>query len=339
MTTNSNNTTDDTLQPTDFSRLSTSLADTAERAAGGVVGVSGPRRISGTVIGAEQILTIAHALHADEVKVHTNDGRELSASVLGRDPQSDLALLSVPGLNGSVPASAATPRVGELLLALGRPGSVQAGGVQASLGMAGLPAPASGWLATGAAPFRGVSGGPLLNAHGQLLGILNAGAVRGQLLAIPVAEAMRVAGVLADKGHMPQGYLGVGTQPLHLPAQGAADGRGPEAEAQSGPRGRGGWNRGDWNRGGEGRGGWNRGGWGRGNGGRLGLTVVRVEDGSPAAAAGLTLGDILLKLNGEALHHPGALHQDVRRRAGETVTLSVLRGGQEQTVSVTLGER
>ncbi|ULH17118.1 S1C family serine protease (plasmid) [Deinococcus sp. KNUC1210] len=294
----------------EFARLSAALADTAERASAGVVTVLAHRRISGTVIGAQQVLTIAHALHGDELTIRTQDGRELSASVTGRDPVSDLALLTVPDLNGSTPSTAAPTRVGELLLALGRPDTLQA-----SLGMAGQPAPAAGWLATGAQPFRGVSGGMLLDAQGALLGILNAGAMRGQLLAVPVETALKIAGVLAEKGHLPQGFLGVGTQPVHFPAE--ADTQGAARQEGQGRRGRG----------------------GRGRWGRLGLTVVRVEDGSPAQTAGLKVGDVLLALDGAALRHPGALHEDIRRRAGETVMLSVLRGGEEQEVSVTLGER
>ncbi|GGR08046.1 S1C family serine protease [Deinococcus ruber] len=304
----SNNEPSSTDTTQDFARLSAALADTAERASAGVVTVLGYRRISGTVIGAQQVLTIAHALHGDELTVRTHDGRELSASVTGRDPVSDLALLTVPDLNGSTPSTAAPMRVGELLLALGRPDALQA-----SLGMAGQPTPATGWLATGAQPFRGVSGGMLLSAQGALLGILNAGAMRGQLLAVPAETALKIAGVLAEKGHLPQGFLGVGTQPVHFPADADSQSSAP----QEGRRGRG----------------------GRGRWGRLGLTVVRVEDSSPAQTAGLKVGDVLLALDGAALRHPGALHEDIRRRAGETVTLRVLRGGEEQELSVTLGER
>ena len=307
-------TNDNSSGSSDFARLSDALADTASQVAGNLVTVLGYRPISGTVIGEQQVLTIAHALHGDEVKIRTHDGRELSAAVSGRDPASDLALLTVPELKGSAPALASAPRVGELLLALGRPAALQA-----SLGMAGQPAPTSeggasgsGWIASGAQPFRGVSGGALLDARGALVGILNAGAVRGQLLAVSAELALKIAGVLAEKGRVPQGFLGVGTQPVHFPeAQ-------PEDTApQEGRRGRA----------------------GRGRWGRLGLTVVRVEDGSPAQAAGLKVGDVLLALNGAALRRPWALHEDIRRRAGETVTLRVLRGGDEQDVSVVLGER
>ncbi|WP_425145005.1 S1C family serine protease [Deinococcus sp.] len=279
----------------DFARLSTALADTAASASARVVTVLAHRPISGTVTGQGQVLTIAHALHGDEVQVRTDDDRLLSASVAGRDPVSDLALLSVPDLGGSAPEAAPTPRTAELLLALGRPGQLQA-----SLGMFGQVAPVSGWLASGAAPFRGVSGGALLDAQGRLLGILNAGMVRGQLLALPLAAAVKVAGILAERGRVPQGYLGVGTQPVRFPS----------AEAGSG-RGR----------------------------GRLGLTVVRIEEGSPAQAAGLKVGDVLLALNGEALKHPAALHEEIRRRAGEQADLNVLRGGEELTLAVMLGER
>lgn len=82
-----------------------------------------------------------------------------------------------------------------------------------------------------------------------------------------------------------------------------------------------------------------RGPWGRMRGGRFGLTVVQVEDGSPAAGAGLKIGDILLALDGEGIRHPRELLGRVRDRAGESLTLRVLRGGEEQDVTLTVGER
>lgn len=69
------------------------------------------------------------------------------------------------------------------------------------------------------------------------------------------------------------------------------------------------------------------------------MTVVQVEAGSPAATAGLLVGDVLLALDGHSVRHPGELLERVRERAGETLTVRVLRGGQETDLAVLVGER
>ncbi|WP_295823544.1 trypsin-like peptidase domain-containing protein [uncultured Deinococcus sp.] len=323
---------------TTFSDLSTSLADAVDATASSLVSVRGGPPISGSVIGAGLVLTVAHVLHADDVTVVTATGQNLAATVAGRDPTTDLALLRVPGLDVPALSAGGPVRVGELLLAVGRP----AHGVQATLGFMerGAPAggPGRGWLPSGAAPFRGVSGGALVDARGGLVGILNAGVSRGDLLAVPADRALKVAGLLDAAGRVPRGYLGLSTQPVRFPGESGEDAAADPRRGGPHLHGRGGWGGREWGgRGPDGRG---RGGphWGRG-GGRLGLTVVQVEQDSPAGSAGVKVGDILLALDGEMIRHPRELLDRVRDRAGEPVTLRVLRGGEEQDVAVTVGER
>lgn len=374
---------------TNFSDLSNQLADAVENASKSIVTVQVQRPISGTVIGDDLILTVAHVLHSDELTVTTPDGRELTATVAGRDPSSDLALLRAEGLNLPALSASAGTRVGELLLAVGRPQR----GVQATLGLLEHAGNKRGWMNSGAAPFPGVSGGALLDARGGLVGLLNAGARRGSLLAVSAERALKVAGLLGQTGRVPRGYLGIGTQPVHFPEPqpetpdteaettteqghdrhddrqmwgkpGAEWGwgeRGPRGPKQRGRergegRGRGGHERGhERGRGfgpaGFGRGGFDprqfdprfdprgRGGFGPHRTGRLGLTIVQVEPDSPAAAAGLKVGDVLLALDGEGVRHPAELLERVRERAGETLLARILRGGEEQDLSVTIGER
>lgn len=319
---------------TNFSELSSQIADAVQQAAASVVTVHGARPISGTVVGPEAVLTVAHVLHADELSVRTPDGGTLAATVVGRDPGSNLALLKVPGLSVPPLAPSTGTRVGELLLAVGRP----AHGVQATLGLLERPALTGGWLTTGASPFPGVSGGALVDARGGLVGVLNAGEMRGTLLAVPGERARRVADLLGTTGRVPRGYLGVATQPVHLPEGRGAQEANPddrgrdrrEWSGERGPRGR------DF----AGRGPGGRGRWGRGGPhGRLGLTVVQVEEGSPAEQAGLRVGDILLAFGGEGVRHPRELLERVRDLAGQTVTARVLRGGEETDVTLTVGER
>ncbi|WP_394649100.1 S1C family serine protease [uncultured Deinococcus sp.] len=366
---------------TNLSEFSSQLADTVEAAAASLVTVHAMRPISGSVVGEDLILTVAHVLHGDEVTVGTPDGRRLGASVVGRDPGSDLALLRVEGLNLPALGTGPAPRVGELLLAVGRPER----GPQASLGLVRHAGTERGWLPAGAEPFPGISGGALVDVRGALVGVLNAGTPRRGLLAVPAARALKVADLLAQTGRVPRGYLGLATQPVVLPGPAQADtaqadmgqsdteqdgaqhgrhnpedGRGPRGLWERGPwggpgpRGGGPWGKhGPWNREdgdprmtGRGRGRDERGrpgGWGRGTpwpeGTRLGLTAVQVEAGSPTAQAGLKIGDILLSLDGEGLRHPRELMERVQGRAGETLTARILRGGEEQDVTLTIGER
>ncbi|MDB5045671.1 MAG: peptidase and chymotrypsin/Hap [Deinococcus sp.] len=348
----------DDMNFSDMSKISESLADAAQTAGQYVVTVltGGPATVSGTVIADGQVLTAAHVLHGDEVKVRTADGRELTATVAGRDPSTDLALLRVEGLTMPAVTASNGTRVGELLLAVGRPMH----GLQVTLGLMERAAPPErgplrGWLDAGAAPFRGVTGGALVDARGGLVGILNAGVSRGTLLAVPAARALRVAELLNTAGRVPRGYLGLATQPVHFPesqqpgtqAEAGSDAPKPEergGRGEHGPRratGRGERGGPMWEGRRDGRG-WNgRGGpgWGGPQRGRVGLTVVQVEAGSPAATAGLLVGDVLLALDGQAVRHPGELLERVRERAGEPLAVLVLRGGQETDVTVTVGER
>lgn len=308
------------LGMTNFPELSGQMADTVEAAAASVLTVHGARPVSGTVVGAEQVLTAAHVIPTDEVTVRTPDGRELTGVVAGRDPSSDLALVRVEGLGMPALAPGGGLRVGELLLAVGRPPH----GVQAALGLLERAAPERGWLPSGAAPFRGVSGGALVDARGGLVGVLNAGIRRGTLLAVPAVRALQVAQLLASTGRVPRGFLGVATQPVLFPDMGGADEAEAQRERPEGPGRRGRW------------GGRDRAGMGPG---RVGLTAVQIEDGSPAQRAGLRVGDVLLALDGDLIRHPRELLDRVRERAGQGVTLRVLRGGEESDVALTVGER
>ena len=328
-----------TFSEVSFSGVSTGLADVVERTAQSVVTVLAHRPVSGTVVAEGLILTAAHVLHADEVPVSAPDGRTLTARVVGRDPASDLALLKVDDLNAAPLRASAGQRVGELLVAVGRPGP----GVQAALGLFNPPQRGwlGGWLDSGAPPFRGVSGGALVDAGGGLVGLLNAGLSRGSLLAVPAERALKVAHLLSTSGRVPRGFLGVATQPIHFPDDRSEPGRGerrpPEHREHGEHRGHGrrgqGW--------GPGLGGnrrreaWER----RGRGGRLGLTIVSVEAGSPAAQAGLKVGDVLLALDGQPVRHPQELLRTVHERAGAEVTARILRGGEEQDVPLSIGER
>lgn len=213
--------------PTDLSlsAFSTALADLVDRVSPAVVQVraGGARPTTGTVVGEGRILVVDHTIAEDEgLVVRTADGRDVRAEVAGHDPSTDLALLSAPGLGALPLAAAAAPRVGALSLALGRSPSgrlVAGAGIISTVGAtlhSGRGPRVEGLIVTHAGPFRGFSGGAVVDTDGRLIGIGNAGLVRGTGLVIPIATAARVAEALGAHGRVMRAYLGVTGQPVRL---------------------------------------------------------------------------------------------------------------------------
>ena len=294
-----------------FVSLSDAMAEAVEKAARSTVLVDGRRRIpsSGILYASGLVLTADHAVEKDEdITIGLPDGGEGKAVVAGRDPGSDLALLRLDGGAGSqaeVAGNAA--RVGQLVLALGRPTME---GVQASLGVVsaiggpvrtGRGGLLERYLRTDAIPYPGFSGGPLIDSSGSVLGLNTSGLARGASLAIPTDLAWQIADTLEKHGSVRRGYLGVRSQPV------------PISEAQSQALGR---------------------------GQSTGLLLVGVENGSPAERGGLMVGDIIVGIAGQPVADPDEL---VARLTGSVVgqptPVEVLRGGQPHTVTVTIGER
>lgn len=202
----------------DLSRFSEQLALLAREGSAQVATVVGARRLSGVIIADEQVLTVSHALPDDEVQVSGAGLGLRPAQVSGRDLLTDLALLQVPGLSArrTTPLTVAPGRLGEFVLAVARPQPERpqvSAGVLMDLG----DARTSGvtWR-TDARPFPGFSGGLLVNASGDWLGMLNAGRVRGELRVVPATEALRVAALLAETGRVPRGYLGAQCRVVRL---------------------------------------------------------------------------------------------------------------------------
>ena len=290
--------------------LSDGMADAVEKIRPAVVRVNGRRRrpASGVVYAPDTVLTASHVLEREEdLAVGVGDGRTLPARFVGRDPSSDLAVLKVEGLGveAAVPAEG-TARIGQLALAVGSPGRGE--GPRASLGVvSSVGGPMRTWrgtrleryIQTDATPYPGFSGGPLIDTRGRVLGIMTTGLARGAALAIPAEIAWRVAGTLEERGSVRRGYLGILSQPVRLP-----------------------------------------------DGQRLGLTqrggllVVGVEDGSPAGRGGIMIGDILATLDGQPVEDTEdllALLTD--EKVGQEAQIQVVRGGELQTLQVTVGER
>src|ERR687894_3223865 len=253
-----------------LSSLSEGMADAVEKIGPSVVQVNGRRRrsASGVVYAAGKVLTASHVLEREEdLSVRVGEGRTIEARLIGRDTSNDLAVLEVPELgDGAVAEPAAgDARVGQISLAVARPG--REGLIRASFGVVsavggalrtGRGARLERYVQTDVTPYPGFSGGPLISAEGAGLGVTALGLARGVGLPVPSEVAWRVARSLEERGSAKRGYLGILSQPVHLPS------------AQSAGLG-------------EGRG---------------GLLVVGVEDGSPAGKGGMLLGDILVSLDG-----------------------------------------
>ena len=293
-----------------LSALSDGMADAVERVGASVVRVNGRRRrsASGVIYAPDLVLTASHVLEREEdLSVGTHDGRTLEARFVGRDPASDLAVLGVEGLGADVVkmAEGASPRVGQVALAVGRPGEdaratfgiVSAVGGPLRTGRRG--ARLERYIQTDATAYPGFSGGPLVDAGGAVIGVMTSGLARGVAIAVPAELARRVARTLEDQGYVKRGYLGILSQPVRL-----------HAAQRPGLEGGG------------------------------GLLVVGVEEDAPAERAGMLLGDIVVALDDQPVEDTEDLQVLLTgERVGTSVPVQVVRGGELKTLDVTVGQR
>jgi S1-C subfamily serine protease len=168
------------------------------------------------------IVTANHVVERDDdITITTADDRELPATLIGRDPRTDLVALRVDeGLSVASRVDADAIRAGALVFAVGRAGTLSAtsGVVSAVAGRRGGRRRRLGRLISTDAPmFPGFSGGPLADASGRVLGVLSSHLGRGQTLAIPCDDVDRIINSLGQHGRVRRGYLGVGAQPVRLP--------------------------------------------------------------------------------------------------------------------------
>ena len=186
-----------------LAELSNGLAGVVEKISPSVVRVNGRRPSSGVIYAPGMVLTVGHGLgHEDDLSVVSHDGQILEARLVGHDPSTHLAVLRAEGLTEAASPAEGEPRPGQLALAVGR--SSRDGGIRTTLGIVSAAAgPLRAWrgvrmervIVTDAAPYRGFSGGPLVDVSGNVLGILTAGWSRGATtLAIPADIAWRAAG-------------------------------------------------------------------------------------------------------------------------------------------------
>ena len=294
-----------------LSRLSEDLADTVDQAGPSVVRVEARRRLpaSGIVWSSDGVIVTAHHVieRDDNIKIGLPDGSSVAASLVGRDPTTDVAVLKARDGVLERPASkggAGAPRVGHMVLALGRPGqSVLATlGIVSALGDA-WRTPAGGsvdrYLQTDLVMYPGFSGGPLVDAAGQVLGLNTSALLRGTAITLPTTTLERVVETLLAHGKVRRGYLGVGAQPVRLP-----DGLATDVKQETG------------------------------------LLVASVESGSPADKGGLLVGDIIVSIDGTpSVHMDSLMAQLGADSVGHEASLNLVRGGKSLGITIVIGER
>jgi serine protease DegQ len=293
--------------------LSNELAAAVERVAGAIVSIDARRRTnsSGIVWRDGVIVTADHTLERDdEIELLLADGRTTAASIAGRDPSTDLAILkpSVPAaLPIAEPAEPASLRVGELVLAVGRPGE---GGPSATLGViSALDGPWRTWrggeierfVRADVSLYPGFSGGPLVTIDGRVLGLNTTGLSRRTAVTIPATTVSRVVDVLLSGGRIRRGYLGIAMQPVRIPDRIATD---------------------------------------LGLDDRGGVIVVDVEPNGPADRAGLLIGDVIVRMGETRVRDADDLQIVLgANRVGAALAARIVRGGTAADLTVTVGER
>jgi putative serine protease PepD len=283
---------------------------------------------SGVILRSDGVIltnnhVVADAAQGDQISVNFNDGKKASATVLGTDPATDLAVIKAAGVSGLKPATLGNSdqlRVGDPVVAIGSPlgleGSVTSGIVSAlhrtlnegdsqqqqppgfpgggQSQSSGSGATIGEAIQTDAAINPGNSGGPLVNASGQVIGINTAiatsGGSNGNIgvgFAIPIDTARQVADQLIKSGKATHAYLGVSL----------SDAAGDQP----------------------------------------GALIAGVQKRTPAASAGLQEGDIVTQVDGKAVQDAQTLSAAIRgHQPGDKISLTYVRGGAKHTVSVSL---
>ncbi|MEZ0240664.1 MAG: S1C family serine protease [Chloroflexota bacterium] len=288
---------------TALDELQGAITDVAGRVGGSVVGIGRRQRGSGIVIGDGRILTNAHNIRGEEVTVTFGDGRSTRGSVAGVDLDGDLAVIqadtagaaALPWSSGDGPAlgaivfgAAASPTGGTRVTL----GTISAIG-RAFRGPGGRRI--AGSLEHTAPLAPGSSGGPIVNAAGELLGINTNRLGEGFYLALPADAALRGRVDALGRGEsVERPRLGVAIAPAHVARRLRRSVGLPEHD---------------------------------------GLLVRGVEDGSPAARAGIAEGDLIFDVAGRAIGDPDELMEAIAS-ATAPYQVKILRGTEERTVTV-----
>ncbi len=267
---------------------------------------------SGFIISKDgYILTNNHVVEdADKITVRLSDEREFKAKVIGTDPQSDVALIKIDGKNLPVLPLGDSDKiqVGEWVIAIGNPfelyQTVTVGVVSAKgrnrMGISEY----ENYIQTDAAINPGNSGGPLLNIHGQAIGINSAifsrsGGYMGIGFAIPINMVKKIEKQLLKSGKVTRGWLGVVIQDLNEDLAKSFDLKTSK-----------------------------------------GVLISQVNPDSPAGKAGLKDGDVVVAIDGKPVEDTASLRNIIAMTApGTELVLKVIREGKTYSIPVTIGEQ
>jgi S1-C subfamily serine protease len=294
---------------TALTQLSETLAAAVERVSENTVCLHARPRFSssGVLWAPGLIVTADHTIQSDEVHVRFADGSEAVAAIAGRDRATDIAVLKIES-NTRAPefADPANLKAGNLALCVGRTdqGAAAAMGILSTVG-----GPWRTWrgglidrfIRLDVALFPSSSGAAVADASGRVAGIATSGLSRTSAIAIPKTTVDLVVDELLRRGRVARGYLGVGLQPVPLPAH-------LKEKLGLGQNG--------------------------------GVIVLNVEPGGPAESAGVLIGDVLLKLDGKELGNTDEVQTALGMQpVGAAVKIDVLRGGEVTSVEANIGER
>jgi serine protease Do len=244
---------------------------------------------------------------ADKIKVKLVGGKEYQATVKGRDPKTDLAIIQISNPPKDLPylslGDSEAIQVGDWIIAVGNPFGLShtvTQGIISAKGRVIGAGPYDNFLQTDASINPGNSGGPLVNLKGEVVGISTAIVATGQGIgfAIPSNMAKSIIPQLQEKGKVTRGMLGVQVQ--NVTPELAKSFNMPEP---------------------------------------MGALVAEVNPGTPAEKAGIKRGDIIIEFNGHKIHEMNELPRLVAETApGAAATVKLLREGKEQTVKLTVTE-
>lgn len=263
---------------------------------------------SGFIINRDgYILTNDHVVRdAESIKVKLSNENEYDGKIVGRDPKTDIAVIKIDsreGLPVAVLGDSDKLLVGQWAVAIGNPFGLDRTvtvGVVSATGRSNMGIETyEDFIQTDASINPGNSGGPLLNIHGEVIGINTAIVASGQGIgfAIPINMAKHVVEQLLKKGSVSRGWLGVSIQPVT-----------DEIAASFGLKRAG------------------------------GALVNEVMSGSPAAAAGIRQGDIILGLDGKEVKDVAQLQRLVADTpVGKRVAVMIFREGRQMTLNLVLG--
>jgi len=287
--------------------FSNAVTELAESVSPSVVNVNAGRRGGTGIVWSSDglVVTASHVVgHSMAPTVVMSDGKELEAKLVGRDPYTDIALLKVDtsGLTPVKVGSADGIKVGQFVLALanasGKKASATSGIItshrRSMRGFWGVMIEDA--VVSDAKLNPGYSGGPLVDASGNLLG-MNVAYFAGRGIAVSVDSLKETVGKISKDGRVKKGFLGVVVEPVEL----------PEELARSADVGQ-----------------------------EDGLLVRSVDAGSPARAAGITLGDIILRLGDAQATDEYELHKALSGDVvGKTLALRILRAEKVADLKVT----